>query len=492
MDGMSDLTCLPQSRTTRVRSGREKKKKVLIVDDEYLIRYSLQHLIEDEGFATFAADSGLNALRLFEEQKPEIVILDINLPDSNGLTLLKTIKDINPHAVVIMITACAEVQSSVDAMKMGALDYLEKPIDIEKLKTLLAAEKKDHALPAPVASRDDFVFQSEAMQEIVRIVERLANKDDVTVLVLGESGTGKSKLCKIMHTLSTRKNGPFVEIGCSNIPEHLIESELFGFEKGAFTDAKASKKGLIEMAAGGALFLDEIGDMPNPMQSKVLSLLEEKTFRRIGGLQQIAADVRIFAATNRNLNELVQSHQFRLDLFYRLNVVTIEMPPLRKRKEDIPLLVQHYLKQYGEKYHCAVKGISPKTMNVLLDYSWPGNIRELKNLIEKLVVLSKCEFIEIDDLPAGMLAPSGAPAPVTPAETTDDTKRSALSLKTMEEEFIRTALRLSEGNQRKAARLLDISRDTLRYRLKKLGIDTSQCAALWSLWELAGCMPFFC
>jgi DNA-binding NtrC family response regulator len=492
MDGMSDLTCLPHSSTTRLRLGREKKKKVLIVDDEYLIRYSLQHLIEDEGFATFAADSGLNALRLFEEQKPEIVILDINLPDSNGLTLLKTIKDINPHAIVIMITACAEVQSSVDAMKMGALDYLEKPIDIEKLKTILAAEKKDRALPAPVAGRDDFVFQSDAMQEIVRIVERLANKDDVTVLVLGESGTGKSKLCKIMHNLSTRKGGPFVEIGCSNIPEHLIESELFGFEKGAFTDAKASKKGLIEMAAGGALFLDEIGDMPNPMQSKILSLLEEKTFRRIGGLQQIAADVRIFAATNRNLNELVQAHQFRLDLFYRLNVVTIEMPPLRKRKEDIPLLVQHYLKQYGEKYHCAVKGISQKTMNVLLEYSWPGNIRELKNLIEKLVVLSKCEHIEIDDLPAGMLAPSGAPAPATPAEQTDDTKRSALSLKTMEEEFIRTALRLSEGNQRKAARLLDISRDTLRYRLKKLGIDTSQCVALWSLWELAGCMPFFC
>ena len=404
---------------------------------------------------------------------------------------MKTLK-INPHTIVIMMTGCAEIQSSVDAMKMGALDYFEKPVDIEKLKALLITEKKEHALHAPMANRDDFVFQSDAMKEIVRIVERLANKDDVTVLILGESGTGKSKLCKIMHNLSSRKDGPFVEIGCSSIPEHLIESELFGFEKGAFTDAKASKKGLIEMAAGGAVFLDEIGDMPNPMQSKVLSLLEEKTFRRIGGLQQIAADVRIFAATNRNLNDLVQAHQFRLDLFYRLNVVTIEMPPLRKRKEDIPILVQHYLKQYGEKYHSTVKGLSPKTMNVLLDYSWPGNIRELKNLIEKLVILSKCEHIEIDDLPAGMLAPSGAAAPVTPAETKDDIKHSTLSLKTMEAEFIRTALRLSEGNQRKAARLLDISRDTLRYRLKKLGIDTSQCAVLWSLWELADYLPFLC
>ena len=491
MDGLSDLAHVASSRLTHERHERGKKKKVLIVDDEYLIRFSLQSLIEDEGYAALVADSGLRALRLFEAHKPEIVILDLHLPDSNGLTLLKTIKDIDPHAIVIMITGCAEIQSSVDAMKMGALDYFEKPIDIEKLKTILMAEKKDHALPAPapIAGRDDFVYQSDAMKEIVRIVERLANKDDVTVLILGESGTGKSKLCKIMHSLSSRKDGPFVEIGCSNIPEHLIESELFGFEKGAFTDAKASKKGLIEMAAGGAVFLDEIGDMPNPMQSKVLSLLEEKKFRRIGGLQQIAADVRIFAATNRNLNDLVQTHQFRLDLFYRLNVVTIEMPPLRKRKEDIPILIQHYLKLYCEKYHVAVKGISPKSMNVLLDHSWPGNIRELKNLIEKLVILSKGEHIEIDDLPAGMLAPPGA-APVAPVETGDDAKRPALSLRTMEEEFIRTALRLSEGNQRKAARLLDISRDTLRYRLKKLGIDAYGCLALWSLWELADCVLF--
>jgi len=480
---------MPHSRLTRARPGLEKKKKVLIVDDEYLIRYSLQRLIEDEGFATFAADSGLNALRLFEEQKPEIVILDIRLPDTNGLTLLKTIKDINPHAVVIMITACAEIQSSIEAMKMGALDYLEKPVDLDKLKIILNAEKNDRVAPASV--RDDFVYQSESMKEIVRIVERLANKDDVSVLILGESGTGKSRLCKVMHDLSSRQEGPFVEIGCSNIPEQLFESELFGFEKGSFTDAKAQKKGLIEMAAGGAVFLDEIGDMPYPMQAKILGLLEEKKFRRIGGLQQIAANVRIFAATNKNLTELVQAHKFRLDLFYRLNVVTIEMPPLRKRKEDIPILVHHYLSRYGEKYHCSTKGISQKTMNVLLDYHWPGNVRELKNLIEKLVILSKCEHIEIDDLPAGLLAPSGV-APSPPQTAKEEGSHADLSLRTIEEEYIRKALRLVEGNQRKAARLLDISRDTLRYRLKKLGIDSSAYVALWCLMELTDLVPFLC
>ena len=399
MLNMSNLSCKTHSRAPRPQSDNSRKK-VLIVDDESLIRYSLQNLIEREGFPVITADSGLHALKQFEEEKPEIVILDIRLPDSNGLTLLKTIKEINPSVTVVMVTACPDIQSSVEAMKIGAYDYLEKPIDFDKLTAILNTLKEEQRpRDKTVYPQDNLVFTSDAMKEVFRITERLANKADVTLLVLGESGTGKSFLCKTVHELSARKGRPFVEIGCSNIPEHLIESELFGYEKGAFTDAKATKKGLIEMAEGGTVFFDEIGDMPYAMQSKILSLIEERKFRRIGGLQQINADVRIVAATNRNLHDLVQAGKFRLDLYYRLNVVTIEMPPLKKRDGDVPLLVEHYLRCYSSKYGCQTNSITPPAMEILKSYSWPGNVRELKNLMEKLVIMSKCEKVGVDDLP---------------------------------------------------------------------------------------------
>ncbi len=482
MDCMSDVTCLSHTAAPRAHPVRETKKKVLIVDDEYLIRYSLQKIIENEGYEAFTAESGLVALRLFEEQKPDIVVLDINLPDSNGLILLKTIKEISPSVTVIMATACPDIQSSVEAMKRGALDYLEKPIDIEKLKALLqtaTAKQESHRERVP-GTQDSLVFTSDAMKEVCRVTERLANKADVTVLVLGESGTGKSCLCKNIHELSTRKGKPFVEIGCSNIPEHLIESELFGYEKGSFTDAKTTKKGLIEMAEGGTVFFDEIGDMPYPMQSKILYLIEERKFRRIGGLQQIKADVRIVAATNRNLHDLVQAGKFRLDLFYRLNVVTLEMPPLRERKADIPPLVEYYLKRFCGQYHCQSKGLSQQALDTVLDYSWPGNVRELKNLIEKMVIMSRCEKIDLDDLPPGFLAKKASDAPLKSegesACLSDKRAHAALSLRVQEEEAIKEALKLAQGNQRQAAKLLDITRDTLRYRMKKLGIEASKFA----------------
>ena len=352
---MSDLSLKMPSQTTHLHSG---KLKVLLVDDEMLIRYSLQRLIEREGFSVITAESGLEALRQFEQEKPDIVILDIRLPDTSGLTLLKTIKEISPSVTVVMVTACPDIQSSVEAMKMGAFDYLDKPIDIEKLMNILNTLKQERPQDKTVHLPGSVAFKSAAMNEVLRITERLANKADVTVLVLGESGTGKSFLCRAIHELSPRKGRPFVEIGCSMIPEHLIESELFGYEKGSFTDAKASKKGLIETAEGGTLFLDEIGDMPTAMQSKMLSLIEERKFRRIGGLQQLNADVRILAATNRNLHELVQEGKFRLDLYYRLNVVTIEMPPLRARREDIPLLVEHFLKHFSPKHACETNSMT--------------------------------------------------------------------------------------------------------------------------------------
>ncbi len=482
---MSHISGKTASHTPHAHPGKPARK-VLIVDDEYLIRYSLQRLIEREGFSVITADSGLQALQQFEQEKPDIVILDIRLPDANGLNLLKTIKEINPSVTVVMVTACPDIQSSVEAMKMGAFDYLDKPIDLDKLTNILNTLKQERSLDKPVQLPGSVSFRSEAMNEVLRITERLANKGDVTVLVLGESGTGKSFLCRTMHELSPRKGKPFVEIGCSTIPDHLIESELFGYEKGAFTDAKSSKKGLIETAEGGTLFLDEIGDMPTSMQSKVLSLIEERKYRRIGGLQQLNADVRILAATNRNLHDLVQEGKFRLDLYYRLNVVTIEMPPLRSRVEDIPLLVEHFLQHFSAKHGSGGNSLSltAPALEALQKYSWPGNLRELKNLMEKLVVMAKGDKIGVDDLPAYILSRREMLTPARPAKemplvpdqpsmaASEKVNHTSLSLRVLEEESIRAALKAAKGNQREAAKLLDITRDTLRYRMKKLGIES--------------------
>lgn len=453
------------------------KKKILIVDDDFLTRNSLQQFLADEGYGIITAATAMQAIHLFEENRPDTVILDIHLPDSHSLTFLKIVKQINPSVVIIALSDGTDIQSSVEAMKMGAVDYLEHPIDQGKVLSLIELRKETAVAPSTNALRADFVYQSSAMKEIIRVVERLAAKEDVTVLVLGESGTGKSFLCRTLHELSGRRGRPFVEIGCSNIPEHLIESELFGYEKGAFTDAKTAKKGLIEMAEGGTVFFDEIGDMPYAMQSKLLNLIEERKFRRIGGLQQVGADVRIVAATNRNLHDLVQQGKFRLDLYYRLNVVTIEMPPLSARGSDIPMLVEHYLRCYSSKYGCASNSISPRAMEILKNYSWPGNVRELKNLMEKLIIMSKCERIDVDDLPPVIIANQGAALQKTqdePAPLPAKNATATLSLKVLEEESIRTALKATNGNQRLAAKLLEITRDTLRYRMKKFGINSSK------------------
>lgn len=458
-------------------------QKLLIVDDEALIRNLLKGFCEKEGYAVSTANSGLKALKIIEEESPATILLDINLPDANGLELLSTIKETSPETVVILITGQADVRGAVEAMKIGAYDYLSKPLDFDVLRKLLASVRKPESQPSQVRALGggDFIYESDRMKEVVRIMERLATKADVTVLVLGESGTGKSSLCKRLHELSGRRGMPFVEIGCSNIPEHLIESELFGYDKGAFTDAKNEKKGLIEMAQGGTVFLDEIGDMPYQMQSKILDLIEEKRYRRIGGLRYHHADVRIFAATNRDLHSLVQQKQFRLDLYYRLNVATIEMPPLRERQEDLPLLVEHFMRHYAAKYNVPPRRITPRALAALGEYSWLGNVRELRNLVERFVILSKADEIDLPDIPPAIRdskRPEEPKPAAAPEEKSADPASAlkgmeTLSLKAMEEEFIRTALKLADGNQRKAAKLLDISRDTLRYRLKKLGIEAT-------------------
>ncbi len=442
--------------------------KVLIVDDESLIRFGLEKFVKKEGFTAFSAGSGTKALKIIEDKEPDIVLLDMKLQDSiDGLEILRVIKSSRPEIIVIMISGQRELYSAVAAMKLGARDYQEKPIDFDKLKETLDNIRAE-MFATNGAEPGELQCVSEKMGKVFAITKRLAVKSDLTILILGESGTGKNYLCQKIHEMSNRRDSPYVQIGCSNIPEHLIESELFGYVKGAFTDAKNSKKGLIEAANGGTVLLDELGDMPYQFQSKILKLLEEKSFRPIGALDDVPADVRILAATNHDLNAQVQHKEFRLDLFYRLNIATIELPPLRERVEDIPALVGSFLKTFCRKYDTSDKVIDEKGMKILLNHSWPGNVRQLKNLVEKLVVLSDSEIIVVEDIRENLediqveaAVSKGLEEMELPAD---------LSLEVMEERFIREAMEKSGGNQRKAADLLGLSRDALRYRLKKMGL----------------------
>ncbi len=459
--------------------------KVLIVDDEALIRFGLEKFVKKDGFSTFTASSGTKALEIIEDKEPDIVLLDMKLQDSiDGLEILKIIKNSRPEITVIMISGQRELHGAVTAMKLGARDYQEKPIDFDKLRQILDTVRQELTSGGEnPTDGDDLLFSSPKMQKVMAITKRLAVKSDLTLLILGESGTGKNYLCQKIHQMSTRREAPYVQIGCSNIPDHLIESELFGYEKGAFTDAKNSKKGLIEAANGGTILLDELGDMPYQFQSKILKLLEERCFRPIGAIEDIQADVRILAATNLDLNTQVQEKKFRLDLFYRLNIATIELPALRERPEDIKILVKTFLDMFCQKYDTGPRIITKEGMEILQNHSWPGNVRQLKNLMEKLVVLSDDKEISAAEIEENLedLTPSIAsgdtdnnqqtqpgqppPAPAVP----DD-----LSLEAMEEAFIRKALSKTGNNQRKAAELLGISRDALRYRLKKMDIGNNE------------------
>lgn len=463
------------------RTAGKTKKQVLIVDDESLIRFGLEKFVKKEGYSAITAGSGKKALELIEEHEPDIALLDLNLNDSiDGLELLEIIKRTRPQIVAMMISGQTEIHGAVEAMKLGARDYLEKPIDFDYLKEALSSIAKD--LDTDPDKRQDLendsTVVSSKMKKVVAIAKRLALKSDLTILILGESGTGKNYLCQKIHNMSSRKGATYVQIGCANIPDHLIESELFGYEKGAFTDAKSSKKGLIEAAEGGTVLLDELGDMPYQFQTKVLKLLEDRCFRRIGALQDTPVDVRILAATNKDLKQQVQEKNFRLDLYYRLNIATIEIPPLRECREDIPALTKHFLTTFCQKYDAGEKKINDQSMDILLNYSWPGNIRELKNLIEKLVVLSDGDEILAEDITDNLDLTSAVPLSPKPESPDQPTPEPAapslpedLSLEAMEERFIKEALKKTGGNQRKAAKLLNISRDALRYRLKKMDIS---------------------
>ena len=408
------------------------------------------------------------------------MLLDLKLPGINGIEVLKRVKIIEEGALVIMVTGHGMVETAVQAMKLGAYDFIEKPFQIEQIRFLLKNALEASKLKREVQRLkreqkerygfDHIIGDSKAMQDLFETMEKLCQSDFSHILLQGESGTGKDVVARVLHYQSLRGDKPFIEINCTSIPETLIESELFGYEKSAFTDAKAMKKGLFELADGGTVFLDEIGDMAISAQSKLLKVIETKTFKRLGGTRDITVDVRIIAATNKNLAKLVREGGFREDLYYRLKVIPIFIHPLRDRKEDIIPLVKYFTDEFNRKIRGSMEDISPEAARLLINYPWPGNVRELKNIIERISILETGDTLLPEHLPPEIrndsvsFKPTGSFNIPFPEE--------GLSLEKVEESLIEQALNLADGNQTRAAALLSISRDTLRYRMNKLGIGT--------------------
>jgi len=458
--------------------------RILVIDDEKLLRWSLKQNLEKEGYQVLEADRGTAGLTLYRDEFPDLTLLDINLPDISGVSVLEGIKETNPDALVVMITAFGDVKTAVKTIKMGAYDFLEKPFSMDKLKILLGKALETLRLKREVtqlrerfSSRYDFdslVGESEQMVRTRELLEKIARSDATTVLITGESGTGKDITAKVIHYQGQRADQPFMEINCTALPDTLIESELFGHEKGAFTDAKAAKKGLFEMADGGSIFLDEIGDMHLSTQAKLLKVIESKTFKRVGGTKDITVNVRVITATNKNLEEEVQKGNFRADLYYRLNIIPVKLPPLRERGRDILVLARHFIREFNREFRKQTEGLAPEVERCFLNYSWPGNVRELKNVIERTMILENTERITTDQLPVELLSGEGGRRP--PAGTAGiRIPPEGLDIEEVEKELVRQALNMTGGNQTRAAKLLSLSRDAFRYRIQKFGfLQSSQ------------------
>ncbi len=453
---------------------------VLVVDDEHLIRWSLEKQLRREGYGVLLAETGAEALQKAQADPPDLVLLDVRLPDADGLEILESLRAANPEAPVIMITAHGGVESAVRAMKLGAHDYINKPFDMEELKLTVRKALETKTLRRDVARfqtevshgarRDDIVGVSRVVGDLKELIRRIAESDATTVLLEGESGTGKDLVARVIHFESARAGAPFLAVNCVALPEHLLESELFGHEKGAFTDAKALKRGLFEQADGGTVYLDEIGDMKPGLQAKLLRLIEEKTFRRVGGMRDLQVDVRIIAATNRDLAAAIEAGDFRKDLYYRLKVFPIHLSPLREHPEDILPLARCFIARFNREMRREVLDIHPEAQACFRSYPWPGNVRELRNVLERAMILATGDELKVEHLPAeisGGAIKSPAPAPHAPAVTLPP---EGLSLEEVERDLVRMALEATEGNQVRAARLLGISRDALRNRMKKFGL----------------------
>jgi len=452
------------------------KEKILIVDDERLVRQSLEKEFARQGYSVLSADNGKEALSLVEEETPDLVLLDLKLPDMDGIEVLKHLRKRDQNLTVLIITAYGSIDTAIQAMRLGAYDYVTKPFDLEAIslsvrKALETTHLKKEVTYFRTQETARFglhriVGESPATKELRQRVKQIAQSEASTVLLEGESGTGKDLVARTIHQESHRADYPFVEVNCSALPDTLIESELFGHERGAFTDAKERKSGLLEVANRGTLYLDEIGDMNPALQSKLLSVIENKRFRRVGGVKDLSVDLRFIAATNRNLSQAVEKGKFRQDLYYRLKVFPITLPPLRERMADLPLLIDFFLDELRKEFRKKIQVVSPPALNLLTHYHWPGNVRELQNVLERAFILCEAELLEPEHLPPELMAPlpssqGDAPLFKLPAR--------GISLENVERDFIQQALEMSGGNQVRAAKLLGISRDVLRYRMKKFG-----------------------
>jgi DNA-binding NtrC family response regulator len=455
------------------------KKRILLVDDEAGIRASLKVVLEPT-YEVISAPDAEEGLTLFRRESPNLVLLDVMLPGTDGLALLQAMRAEERSIPAIMLTATKTLKTAVDAMKLGAADYITKPFDIEELRLIIAKtlasqdlEREVRYLRAQVVNRYAFhnlVGKSPTMQEIYLKIEQVADTR-TTVLITGESGTGKELVARALHYNSSRRDQPFIALNCAALPETLIESELFGHEKGSFTDASARRTGQFELAHGGTLFLDEIGDLSLPTQAKLLRVLQEREFPRVGGTLPIKVDVRIIAATNRRLEDLVGSKTFREDLYYRINVVSLYLPALRDRREDVPLLAKHFLAKKAEEDQRSPQEFSKEALEILSKYHWPGNVRELENVVEQTLVWSRGGMITPEHLPASLKTDTRA------SSLREETLSGRLSLETavleFEKEIILDALKRTDYVQTHAATLLGISRRVLKYRMDMLGITRS-------------------
>lgn len=446
--------------------------KVLIADDEPSVRELLKNILEDSGVSDILeAEDGEKALSLIKRETFDLVFLDIKMPRVDGMTVLRELSQGGKIPRIIVITAFGDFSTALQAIGLGAFDYLNKPFNIEEIKTQVLKARHLKELEEEVKTlrgkfpeareyREQIVGRSEKMLEIIKTVGRIA-PSPVTVLIIGESGTGKELIARAIHGASPRREKLFLPVNCAAIPETLLESELFGYEKGAFTGAQNRTPGKFELADGGTIFLDEIGDMSLSLQAKVLRVLQDKTFMRIGGKEPVTVDVRVIAATNQDIEEMVRDGRFREDLYFRLNVCLLKIPPLRERREDIEELAYYFLEKYSREYSKEIKGFTPQTLEKLLSYSWPGNVRELENAVARAVASSKAQVLTPDDFPFSEKPSEKEEIPLLPlAKATEE----------LEKRLIKEALEVSGGNQTQAAKILQISRQTLSTKIKQYGI----------------------
>jgi len=447
------------------------KPKVLFIDDEINALKTISLILKKAGFEVTTAKTAEEGIAKLQNFTPDCILLDYLLPSMSGIEMLKWLKKENYHVPVIIITAFGTIERAVEAMKLGAFHFLVKPVDTDLLINIL----KEATLKQKVFFEDEdeyykrkfpeIIGKSRAIKEVLKIIEMVA-ESNANVLITGETGTGKELVARAIHKNSLRKEKPFIIVDCTTIPENLLEAELFGYEKGAFTGATESKKGLVELSNGGTLFLDEIGDLPLSLQKKLLRFLQEKEIKRLGSLNRIKVDVRVIASTNQDLEKAIKEGKFREDLYWRLNVVRIHLPPLRERKEDIPLLVRHFLNKYAQENNKPIPEIEPGVIDILMEYDWPGNVRELAHVIERAVVLSPSGIIQIRHLPKRILEKLKSEN----ENENKENKEETLNLLEIEKKLIIKALNETGWNQSKAAKILGISRKQLRTKMKKFGL----------------------